>query len=111
MYSIKYTMNFIVDGSADLDAETDALADALFELESADENLFDAELSGNIFERQVTLSIGAKAGSFDAATSLANSVLRAAIHKVGGFTPTWDEVANDADSVSYDFVDQQAELV
>lgn len=75
-----------LDGSpnTDLDAETDALMEALVDLE--DDMLFDSAVGVELSTGTVEISIAAKGSSWNDAIEAAEAAIRAAIHAVGGST-------------------------
>lgn len=91
MIAVKLTKSFTVTGNDDLDALTDAVMDELLTLES--DSITDADVSADLKERTVEISIVATADDFDAALACADSVVRSAIHATGAHTPEWNAAA------------------
>lgn len=91
MMYVKLLKGFIVSGGADLDDHTDAVMDELLKLEN--ENICDSDVSADLEEHTVEISIVASAETFDEAASLADATIRTAIHAAGGSTPKWKSVS------------------
>ena len=95
--AVKLTMSFMVLDCADLDAHTDMVMDEMFALES--DTVRDTDLAATLTTGEVTISVVAIAGDYDAAAALANSTIRAAIHASNGSTPEWQTVASESRSL------------
>ncbi|MCW2495707.1 hypothetical protein [Jatrophihabitans sp.] len=98
-----FTVTSTAGGPAvNLDAETDALMEALLALE--DDCIFDAGVGVELSTGTVEIEIAAKAKSWKAAVEKADSAIRTAIHAVGGNT-------NDADWQNRQLLRESNELV
>jgi len=109
MTSIRMSMTFNVTGTTDFDAHIDDVIENLLELEAADARLSDSDIEAVLTEGLLTINVLATDTTLDAASTLANSAIRSAIHAAGGATPEWDAMATDADFVTtaeYSFIDQ-----
>lgn len=87
MVEVRLTRTFLVQGSGDLDAATDAVMEEMVKLES--EDLCDSNLSANLADNIVELEMVGRAQTFDVAVERADSAIRTAIHAAGGATPNW----------------------
>jgi hypothetical protein len=103
MIAVRLTKSFTVTGNDDLDAHTDAVMDELLALEG--EDVTDADVSANLEDRTVEISIVAHADDFDTALSCADGVIRTAIHATGAHTPEWDAAAFTPSSALAGLVD------
>lgn len=90
MIHVKLVKSFIVFGADDIDAHTDAVMDELLKLES--ESISDSDLSADLKDCTVEVSIVGHAETFDEAAAIADSAIRTAIHAAGGSTPEWSSV-------------------
>jgi hypothetical protein len=72
------------------DTRFDALADALYELDAADPDVTDTDLTASLAERRVTVSMVVNAADPAQAATKALTTVRAAIHKIGDGTPGWE---------------------
>lgn len=78
---------FHVHGSLDLDAETDALMDALLELEEASGGVVsDVDVTATLATATVTVTLTVDAGSLDEAEQIGVRVINEAITASGGQT-------------------------
>lgn len=93
MFFVKLTKTFKVSGSSSqeqFDHHTDHVMDELVALEN--DHISDADVSVNLRDRIVEISLVAGAEDFDAAAQLADSCIRSAIHAAGGGTPDWSAI-------------------
>ena len=76
------------------DRHFDALADALAELDEADAEVEDIDLTGSLADGWVLVAMVTTAD--DAAEAIRKTVatVRAAIQKIGDFTPGWEQVTD-----------------
>lgn len=87
----------------------DAVTEALFDVESSNSTLHDADVSASLENRNISLAIVGTGESIEAASENASSAIRAAIHKSGGATPGWDETVEVARSQAvFKFLEQTA---
>jgi hypothetical protein len=104
MTTIRLSLTFSVSGVTDLDAHTDAVLNALMDLETANPSLADSDLEAVLSKSLVTVAIVSTAETVDMAEQNALAAIRAAIHSAGGATPEWDSVAQMATTtVEYSF--------
>jgi hypothetical protein len=90
MIHVRLLKGFLVSGGTDLDSHTDVVMEELLKLES--EFVTDADVSVDLKECFVEVSVVATAKSFDEAVEIADSAIRTAIHAAGGSTPRWHAV-------------------
>lgn len=94
MLFVKVTRTFQVSGHesvAELDEHTDLVMEELLKLES--DVISDSDVSAELANGVVSVSIAASADDYDAACAIADSCIRAAIHAAGGSTPEWVTIA------------------
>jgi hypothetical protein len=85
----------------------DAVTEALFDLESSNPTLNDADVSASLEKRNIALAIVGTGETIDDASANASSAIRAAIHTSGGATPGWDETVEVARSQAvFKFLEQ-----
>lgn len=85
----------------------DAVTEALFDLESSNSTLHDADVSASLEKRNISLAIVGTGETIDDASANASSAIRAAIHTSGGATPGWDETVELARSQAvFKFLEQ-----
>ena len=109
MTSIRLSMTFNVTGADNFDAHIDDVIERLLELEVADSRLSDSDIDAVLTKGLLTINVLATDITLDAASALANSAIRSAIHAAGGATPDWDTFSGSADvtpTAEYSFVDQ-----
>lgn len=71
--------------------EGSALMDALLALEK-DDDCGDSAVSIDVGRRRIEIEVVGFGDNFEDAAERADSCIRAAIHAVGGATPTWEPV-------------------
>ncbi len=78
------------------DHRFDALADALAELDEADDTLEDTDLTASLADGWVIVAMVVTAN--DPADAIRKTVVtvRAAIQKIGDFTPGWEHITDEA---------------
>lgn len=94
MLFVKLTRTFQVTGHVDadeLDQHTDLVMEELLKLES--ETITDADVSAELTNGIVSVSLTASADDYDSAAAIADSCIRSAIHAAGGHTPEWVTIA------------------
>ncbi len=109
MTSIRLSMTFNVTGAADFDAHIDDVVERLIELEAADSRLSDSDIDAVLTQGLLTINLLSTDTTLDAASALANSAIRSAIHAAGGATPDWDAMNPGVDFIptaEYAFIDQ-----
>lgn len=97
MIAVHLTREFLVHGEEHLEAHTERVMEHLLALES--ETVRDADVAGSLTDGVVQVSVYAIGESFDDASEVADSVIRAAIHAAGGATPNWEPVQKLVDLV------------
>jgi hypothetical protein len=75
--------------TAELETALDSLMDALLALEAADTTLSDPDLGATITGRQVDVMMTIDADDTMMGLNRASAALGAAVHSIGGFTPSW----------------------
>jgi len=93
MLFVKLTKTFKVEGHRDtehLDAHTDRVMEELLALES--DTVTDADVSAELANGIVEVSIVVSGEDFDTAAQLADVCIRTAIHAAGGSTPDWKTI-------------------
>lgn len=96
MISVLFSKTFYVNSPV-LEQHLDSVMEALLELEN--ERLDDSDISATLATGEVSISVVAKSENTDdskalgEAVSLADSAIRSAIHKAGGVTLGWEEIA------------------
>lgn len=109
MLAIQMKLTFEFSSQANPEAVFDSVADALFDLEAANEFLCDADVVGTLESSTIALSIVGAGETIEAASANASSAIRAAIHKSGGATPGWDETVEVARAHAvFTFLEQTA---
>jgi hypothetical protein len=102
-------MTFNVTGAKDFDAHIDDVMVHLLELEAVDARLGDSDIEAVLSQGLLTINVLATDATLDAASALANSAIRSAIHAAGGATPEWEPTATNrglAPTARYSFIDQ-----
>ena len=92
-----YLVNLVAAVEGKLDDEIRAMildhvadvADELVSIEESDPKLSNSDMSVNLHEREVRLSVCVDAASLGEAARIGVTALRAAIHAAGGVTPRW----------------------
>ncbi|MBX6390760.1 MAG: hypothetical protein IRZ08_17520 [Frankia sp.] len=74
-----------------LDALTDRLADALYDLH----DVTDPDLGAALALGRLDVSMVVEADTLEAATAKAVTATRAAIHAIGGSTPGWEDLIHE----------------
>ncbi|MDO8338443.1 MAG: hypothetical protein Q7T15_09350 [Microcella sp.] len=101
---------FHVHGSRDLDAETDALMDALLDLEAASAGVIsDVDVTAILASATVTVTITVNADSLDAAEQIGMRIINQAIASSGG--QTTKPTANSGDGAGYEAHRRASELM
>lgn len=88
MLSVRVSREFFVVGATNLDEHTDAVIEELLTLE--DESLSDSDVTVELANSRVTVSVSAHAATFDEAVARGDVAIRTAIHASGGHTPEWE---------------------
>jgi hypothetical protein len=87
----------------------DSVAAALFDQESANDTLFDADVTSSVSENTISLAIVGTGETIDGASANASSAIRAALHASGGETPGWDRAVEGArHQAVFTFLEQTA---
>jgi hypothetical protein len=68
----------------------DALADALYDLDASDPELFDTDLSASLADGRATVTVTVEATDPADAGTKALCAARTAIHSIGDATPGWE---------------------
>jgi hypothetical protein len=84
----------------------DALADALYDLDSSDPELSDVDLGASLTDGRATVSISVEAADPAAAGTKALCTVRAAIHAIGDATPGWETARSSMRVVPADASDR-----
>lgn len=109
MPAIHMRIHFEFSSLSDPDAIFDSVSGALFELESVNDNLYDADVTAELETLNISLAIVGVGESIEAASAKASSAIRAAIHQSGGATPGWNETVEAARSQAvFRFLEQTA---
>jgi hypothetical protein len=74
------------------DDQFDALADALYELDGADPDVADTDLTASLAAGTLTISMAVEEDSPEGAAAKALGTVRAAVHKLGGDTSSWERI-------------------
>jgi hypothetical protein len=83
------------------EGELEALADALTDLEAADEAISGTDIAATLSASRVDMQMCVIADDVHAALAKADATLRAAIQATGGaFTPDWEPVSLHAEQVA-----------
>jgi hypothetical protein len=107
MITASLEMHFVVDPVVGLDQHSDAVADALHEIELLNPRLFDAGVGATLATGQVRISLGASGQDWDCAVAEASTAIRQAITNAGGRLPQWNE-ASIPSVATYSLVQQLA---
>jgi hypothetical protein len=91
MITANLEMHFLVDPVAGLDQHSDAVADALYEIERLNPALFDAGVGATLATGQVRITLGASGEDWDCAVAEASNAIRRAITSAGGQLPQWND--------------------
>ncbi|HEY1639218.1 MAG TPA: hypothetical protein VGG35_00895 [Streptosporangiaceae bacterium] len=82
-----------LDGSGPLDdARFDALADALAEIDAADSEVSDADVTASLSAGRVMVSMAVEADGVENAVRKTIATVQAAIHMIGDGTPRWEQL-------------------
>lgn len=73
------------------DAFSDAVMDALCDLENVDSGVIDPDITANITERHMAVMMGVEADTLRDAIRLFSANVRTALHVAGCSTPDWPD--------------------
>lgn len=104
MLNIRYEMTFSVTGCANLDLETDRLMEALLSIEESDSRVSDSDVACDFDASELSISVCVSGSNLDETFATGNSVIRSAIHEIGGGTPNWPNQAPVEGSSEYEFL-------
>lgn len=96
MPAIQMRVTFEFVSEAEPEELFDSVSSALFDLETASETLFDADVTSSLTTKTIALSIVGEGETIEAASANASSAIRSAIHKSGGATPGWNQTVEAA---------------
>jgi len=89
---VKFYVEVELDGQGPIsEARFTMLADALYDLDDSDPEVFDADLGASLAEGRATATMTVEAADLAAAATKALCTVRSAIHAIGDFTPRWEE--------------------
>ncbi|WP_154097062.1 hypothetical protein [Microbacterium testaceum] len=108
---VRIKTRFLVQGDADLDAETDAIFGALVHFEELTSNLSESDVAVVLEDRIVDMSVVVKAPSWAAAQRIASDAFFRAIEAAGGVPMREDDANDEQFEVSRGHIVQGTELV
>jgi hypothetical protein len=105
MINLQMSMRFVVVGAPDLEAHLDAVADALFDIESQSELLSDSGAGSTLTTGFVQLDLTSSGSSYDEALQLGTQSIQRAIALAGGSSPIGTKAKDSG--IEYRFLEQE----
>lgn len=102
---------FHVNGRTDLDAATDQVMDALLQIESSDTTISDSDVSAELEDRIVTITVIVDANTWDEGNERGRVAIRSAIEAANGQVTDPPEVSTETESFRFVTQAESSELI